>query len=242
MADIDKPEYPPACPHEPMRKIGPDIFFVPGSIQLNPLMRISRNMVIVRNGGELALLNPIRLSAEGEAAMEALGIVRHVVRLGALHGIDDPYTVTRFGAEFWCQTDSDIYPQPKPDHELAEGGPLPFADAELFVFRQTRSPECAVLLNRGDGVLVTCDSLQHYGDYDRCSLAARLIMPLIGFPRRALVGPFWLRGQAKSAGAIRTDFERLLEIKFDALISAHGTPLMQGAREAARHAVERAFK
>lgn len=241
MAEFDTTQYPPACPHESMRKIGPDIFFLPGSIQMNPLMRISRNMVIVRNGGELALLNPIRLTADGEAAVEALGIVRHVVRLGAFHGVDDAYTVARFGAEFWCQAGSNVYPEPKPDHELQEGGPLPLTDAELFVFREPRKPECAVLLRRGSGLLITCDSIQHYGDYERQSLLARLIMPLIGFPKRALVGPFWLKGLTKEGGSIRPDFDRLLELEFDALVSAHGTPLMQGAKEAVRQAVDRAF-
>lgn len=241
MVEFDTSQYPPACLHESIRKIGPDIFFVPGSIQMNPLMRISRNMIIVRNGGELALLNPIRLSDDGEAAVEALGIVRHVVRLGAFHGVDDAYTVARFGAEFWCQADSNIYPEPKADRELREAGPLPFADGDLFVFRETKKPECAVLLKRGNGLLITCDGIQHYGSYERQSLVARLIMPFIGFPKRALVGPFWLKGLTKKDGSIRPDFDRLLELDFDALVSAHGTPLMQGAKEAVREAVERAF-
>jgi hypothetical protein len=190
----------------------------------------------------LALLNPIRLSADGEAAVEALGIVRHVVRLGAFHGIDDPYTVTRFGAEFWCQAGSTAYPDPKPDHELTEGGPLPFADGELFVFRQARKPECAVLLQRDKGLLVTCDGIQHYGDYARHSWLARLVMPFMGFPRRAIVGPFWLKYQMKQGDAIKSDFARLLELEFEALVSAHGTPLMHGAKEAVREAIDRAFK
>ena len=241
MTEFDASQYPPACPHEPLRKIGPDIFFAPGSIRMGRFMQFSRNMVIVRTGGELALINPIRLSADGEAAVEALGIVRHVVRLGVFHGVDDPYTVTRFGAEFWCQAGSDTYPEPKPDHELLEGGPLPFADAELFVFRETRKPECAVLLKRGNGLLITCDGLQHYGDYERQSLLAKLMMPFIGFPKKALVGPFWLKNLTKEGGSIQPDFDRLLNFEFDALVSAHGTPLMQGAHEAVRQAVDRAF-
>jgi len=241
MNEFDAKDYPEACPHEPIREIATDLFFAPGSIRMGPLMRFSRNMVIVRHGGELTLFNPIRLSHDGEAAVEALGTVRHVVRLGVFHGVDDPYSVARFGAEFWCQAGSDKYTEPKPDHELVEGGTLPIPDAELFVFRETTKPECAVLLKRGPGILITCDGIQHYGDYGRQSLLAKLMMPFIGFPKSALVGPFWLKGLTREGGSIQPDCERLLELEFDALVSAHGTPLMQGAHEAVRQAVNRAF-
>ena len=51
-------------PHGDIESLGADIFAVRGSIRLNPLMRISRNMGIVREGAELTLINPIRLRLE----------------------------------------------------------------------------------------------------------------------------------------------------------------------------------
>lgn len=242
MPVFDANQYPEACPHESIREIGPDIFFAPGSYRMAPLMRISRNMVIVRCGDELTLVNPIRLSAVGEAELEALGTVRHAVRLGVFHGVDDLYTVARFGAEFWCQADSDRYAEPKPDHELTEGGPLPIPDAELFVFHETKKPESALLIRHGDGLLITCDGVQHYGDFNRHSRLAKMTMPIIGFPKSVVVSPLWLKYLTKKGGSIRPDFERLLELDFDALISAHGTPLMHGAHAAVGKAVDRGFK
>lgn len=242
MSNSDASRYPDACPHEPIREIAQDVFFAPGTVRMAPLMQFSRNMVIVRHGGDLTLVNPIRLSAAGEADLEALGAVRHVMRLGLFHGMDDAYSVARFGAQFWCQAGSDRYPDPKPDHELTEGGPLPIPDATLFVFRETTRPECALLLRRGNGLLLTCDAIQHYADYERQSLLARLIMPFIGFPKRMLIGPFWLKYLTPKGGSIRPDFERLLELDFDALVGAHGTPMMRGAREAVREAVQRACR
>ena len=232
---------PPAMPHGPLREIAPDLFLAPGTFDVAPLMRVSRNMVIVRSGQDLTLVNPVRLSPGGEAELEALGTVRHAIRLGVLHGVDDPYTVERFGAEFWCQAGSTRHRNPVPDHELTEGGALPLPDAELFEFHETKKPECALLLHRGDGVLLTCDALQHYGTFERHSLVARLTMPLMGFRKTLMIGPLWLKYMTPEGGSLRPDYERLLELPFDALISAHGTPLMNGAKTATRAAVDSAF-
>ncbi len=240
MSNFDSGQYADVFPHDPIREVAPDLFFVGGTFQMSRLMRISRNMVVVRSGDELTLLNPIRLSAAGERELESLGTVKHVVRLGSFHGYDDAYVVARFAAKFWCQPGSDRYEMPKPDHELVAGGPLPLPDAELFEFREIRKPECALLIRRGKGLLITCDGLQHYGDFSRHSLVAKTMMPLMGFGRRMLVGPLWLKYLTKRGGTLKPDFERLLELPFDALISAHGTPLMTGAKEAVRQAVAQA--
>lgn len=240
MSNFDAVGYPEAFPHDPIREVAPDLFFVGATFKMNRLMRISRNMVIVRSGEELTLVNPIRLSPEGEKELEALGTVKHVVRLGSFHGYDDSYAVARFAAQFWCQPGSDHYQEPKPDHELVEGGPLPIRDAELFEFHEIKKPECALLIKRGNGILIVCDGLQHYGDFSRHSLVAKMMMPLLGFGRRMLVGPLWLKYLTKSGRTVKPDFERLLEMPFDALISAHGTPLMKGAKAAVRMAVDKA--
>ena len=241
MSEFDANHFPKASSHLPIRELGPDLFLAPGSIHMMPLMTFSRNMVIVRHSDELTLVNPIRLSPEGEAELAALGTVRHAIRLGVFHGLDDAYTVARFGAEFWCQAGSDEYPEPTPDHELTEDRPLPIPDSQLFVFRETTKPECALLLQRGNGILLTCDGLQHYGDYERQSALAKLLMPLIGFPKSTVLGPFWLKFLTRKGGSLKPDFERLLQLPFDALISAHGTPLMQGAHDAVRQAIARTF-
>ena len=240
MSNFDPGQYPDPFPHDPILEVAPELFFVGATFQMSRLMRISRNMAIVRSGDELTLVNPIRLSPDGEKELEALGTVKHVMRLGSFHGYDDPYVVARFAAEFWSQAGSDHYPDPKPDHQLAEGGPLPIRDAELFEFREIKRPECALLIERGPGVLIGCDGLQHYGDFSRHSIVAKTMMPLMGFARRMLVGPIWLKYMPKPGCTVRPDFERLLDLPFDAFIGAHGTPLMKGAKAAVRVAVDKA--
>ncbi|MFQ5635744.1 MAG: hypothetical protein ACE5G3_10515, partial [Gammaproteobacteria bacterium] len=149
--------------------------------------------------------------------------------------------VARFRAQFWCQAGSTRYAEPRPDHELAEGAPLPIAGAELLEFRETKKPECVLLVNRGDGLLITCDALQHYGTLERHSLVARVSMPFMGFRKTLLIGPLWLKYMTRGNGSVRPDFERLAQLKFDALISAHGTPMMTGAHAALRKAIEHAY-
>lgn len=242
MTDFDPDGYPPAMPHEPVQKVAPDLFFVGGSFDLNAFMRVSRNMVVVRQGAELTLVNPMRLSPDGEAELEELGTVRHAVRLGCFHGVDDAYTVARFGAEFWCQANSTHHAEPKPDHVLSEGGELPIAGATVLEFQDSKRPECVLRHPAGKGTLLTCDSFQHYGTMERHSLVARIAMPFLGFRKTLLIGPLWLKYMTPQEGTLRPDFERIAGLQFDALISAHGTPMMAGAHDAMRDAIDYAYR
>lgn len=144
--------YPPAYPHDTIVEIAQDIFMVRGSLKMNPVMRISRNMAVVRHDGELTLVNPIRLNVGEEARLNALGKVKHVLRLGCYHGIDDPYYMDKFSPEFWCQSSGAIYPEPEIDHVITESTVLPFPNAQLFCFRRTLQPESALLINIGKGI------------------------------------------------------------------------------------------
>jgi hypothetical protein len=233
--------YPPVYPHDPIEPIADDVFMVRGSIRLNALMRITRNMAIVRHDGELTLIDPIRLDAAGETQLRDLGEVKRLLRLGPMHGVDDPYYVDTFGAAFWSQAGGTTYTQPPIDRELTESTDLPFPNAELFCFRGTKQPEAALLLKKGRGLLLTCDAIQHYGDYRYNNLPARLVMPLIGFPKTTIIGPFWLKLMTPEGGSLKTEFERLLQWDFDALLTAHGSFLHTGAHAAVTTALKKAF-
>jgi len=233
--------FAPVYPHDPIEEIAEDVFMARGSIRMNALMTITRNMAVVRNDGELSLVDPLRLNEAGEKQIEALGQVKHILRLGCFHGLDDPYYVERFKPEHWCQPGGTTYTEPAIDHELTAGGELPFPDAELFCFEQTKQPESVLLLRRGDGLLLTCDAIQNYGDYRHNNLPARLLMPFIGFPKTTLIGPLWLKGVTRDGGSLKSEFERLLDLPFDSLLSAHGSFLPSGAHAAVTAALNRAF-
>lgn len=232
----------PIYPHGNVEEIAEDLFMLRGSIKMNPLVRITRNMGIIRNGDELSLINPVRVNAKVEAQIEKLGQIKHVIRLGFFHGVDDPYYVEKYGAQMWAQTGGTTYTEPKIDKELDSLTPLPFDNGEIFEFAGTTQPECALLINRGRGVLFTCDAIQNYGDYSYNNIPAKLLMPFIGFPRTTLVGPIWLKYQTPEGESLESEFRRLLELKFDRLLAAHGTLLETGAHEAVERAINTAFQ
>jgi hypothetical protein len=233
--------YAPVYPHDAIEPIADDVFMVRGSIRLNALMRITRNMGIIRHGGELTLVDPIRLDDAGEAQLRGLGEVKRILRLGSLHGVDDPYYVDTFEAELWSQAGGTAYPRPAIDRELTESTPLPFPDGELFCFAGTKQPESILLLKRSGGILFTCDAIQHYGDYRHNNLPARLVMPWIGFPRTTVIGPIWLKVMTPEGGSLKSEFERLLRWQFEGLLSAHGSYLRSGAHAAVAKALKRSF-
>ena len=229
--------YPPVYPHDPIEEIGTEIFMVRGSIRLNPIMRVTRNMAIIREECELSLINPIRLNTAGETQLRSLGEVRRIIRLGCFHGVDDPYYIEQFNTQFWSQAGDTTYPNPPIDQILTRETELPFAGAELFCFEATKQPESALLLNRDNGILLTCDAIQHYGDYRMNNLPARLLMPFIGFLKKMIIGPLWLKFMTPEGDSLKGEFQKLLKLKFDALLSAHGSFLPSGAHAA----VSRAF-
>ncbi len=231
----------PVYPHDPIEEVLPDVFMVRGSIRFNAFMRISRNMAILRHAGELTLVNPIRLNEDEEQNLRSLGQVKHIFRLGPFHGLDDAYYVDRFGAELWTAGESKTYPEPKADATLTPGADLPVPDTEVITFAGTRQPEIALLCHRNGGLLLTCDAIQHYGDYRHNTWLARLMMPFIGFPRTTIVGPIWLKFMTPEGGSLEAAFRSLLQHDFDMLLSAHGSFLGRGAHDAVKKAVDKAF-
>jgi hypothetical protein len=234
-------DYAAPRPHDPIEEIAPDIFMVRGSVQVTKRIQTSRNMAIIRHNGELSLINPIRLTEEGERDLKELGTIKNIIRLGCFHGMDDPYYVDTFGAQMWSQEGGETYPEPAPQVVLNADTQLPFPDAQLFLFDKALQPECALFLQRENGILLTCDSIQHWGDYRFVTWFARFLLPFNGFPRTTLIGPFWLKVLTPEGESMEDEFNRLLELEFDTLLSAHGSLLETGAREAVEKAVKKAF-
>lgn len=146
-----------------------------------------------------------------------------------------------FGTEFWCQPGAEAYPEPTIDVELNEQTQLPFPNASLFCFQGLLQPEAALLLDVGDGLLLTCDAIQNYGDYLHNTLLAKIMMPFVGFPKTTIIGPFWLKLLTPEGASLEGEFARLLELEFDTLLSAHGSLLRTGAHAAVEAACKKTF-
>jgi len=238
----DDSAFAPVYPHDSIEEIIPDVFMVRGTIRMNRLMRITRNMAVIRHDGELTLVNPIRLDEAGEAQLSTLGEITRILRLGPMHGIDDPYYIDRWATELWAQEESRAYPEPKPDRRISAASTLPFPDSLLFCFEGMTQKESALLIDREGGLLLTCDSIQHYGDYRHNNWLARTVMPFIGFPKTTVVGPIWLKIMTPEGASLESEFRRLLELDFRQLLSAHGSLLADSAHASVEAAVDRAFR
>ena len=233
--------HPAAMPHDPIEEIAPDLFLVRGCIQLNPLLRITRNMVVIRHEGDLTLVDPIRLDEAEEARLRELGTPRRILRLGPMHGQDDPYYQKELGCELWAAGDSEIYPENKPDVVVSSDTAWPFPAARYASIERSKQAEGVLLLERDGGILITCDAIQHYGDYRHNNLPARLVMPLIGFKKTTVLGPIWLKVMTPEGESLEASFRKLLELEFDHLIAAHGSYLRGGAHASLAAAIDRAF-
>ncbi len=239
--------FPSALPHGELREVFPHVFFVTGSIAMpGPMpVRFSRNMVVVRQGERLVIVNSVRLTEKGLDALDALGRVTDVIRLAGFHGADDAFYKDRYGAKVsviagqryqrgFAGKSTDYF---KPDAALGATDALPIEGAKLFVF-ESHPPEALLLLPSEGGILVSGDSLQNWASTDQYfSWLAKPMMKMMGFIKPHNVGPAWLK-QAKPAS---TDWSRVLELQFEHLLPAHGAPVLGGAKAAYRPSIERAM-
>jgi hypothetical protein len=234
-------EFPSVMPHGPIESVTDDVFWVQGSVKLGPGLRITRNMAIVRSGSQLTLFHAVRLSPEGEAELVKLGTVKNVVKLANGHGMDDAYYLDRFSATYWALPGGARDQDPEVQQELRDDN-LPFDKAKLFAFQNSKEKEGALLVERGDGILITGDSVQNWTDTAGCSPPAKLVTRLMGFLKRpAQIGPPWRKIMTPKGGTLRPDFERLASLDFAHIVSAHGRPLMKTAKQDLRATIEATY-
>lgn len=232
---------PDALPHGDLEEVLPEVFFVTGTSR--PTFQglewqFSRNMVVVRHAGGLTLINSVRLDDRGLAALDALGPVTALVRLGAFHGYDDAFYLARSAPRYFGLAGAPDEGARAPDVCLEPGGEVPVPGAEIFRFETSRVPEAILRLPVAGGALVSCDALQNWLGPDRFFDAASAErMRAYGFFAPANIGPGW----RMAAQPERRDFDRLSGLQFAHLLPAHGTPLLHDARAQIAATVARAF-
>lgn len=164
-----------------------------------------------------------------------------LIRLGDFHGLDDRFYVDRYRPQFWCQAGQGTYQEPTPDVVFDMTTSLPALGASLFVFERARFPEAAILVPR-HRLLITADSLQFYEDFSYFSGFTRFAFKLLGFKLGLNIGSPWVKRVTRKGDSLNPDFERLLNLDFDALVGAHGGLLKKGAKEQVRKQMALVFK
>ena len=224
-------ELPPALPHGRLEEVLSGVFFVTGTTRpkfMGKQWQFSRNMTVLCEGDSLTLVNTVRLDDAGLAALDALGKVEHVVKLGAFHGLDDAFYVGRYQAALWALPGMEHEHGLETTHPLTVGGATPVTDASLFVFETSSKPEGVLLVDRDGGILISCDSLQNWVEPDEYfDEPSAKMMGDQGFFRPANVGPGWKMSCEPKAD----DFARLKRLSFRHLLSAHGVPLKDQAHQ-----------
>ena len=207
-------------------------------------VRFSRNMTILREGERLVLVNSIRLDDAGLKALDALGKVTDVIRLAANHGMDDPFYRERYGAKVWAiagqrytsgfnTNAKNVYFEP--DVQMDERTQLPVAGARLIVIH-SKPPEGLLVLEGGGGTIVSGDCLQNWAEPDAYfSWLGKAMMRAFGFIRPHNIGPGWVK-QCKPP---KEELRALLDVRFENVLPAHGTPVIGGALDLYRSALER---
>jgi len=233
--------YPQSYPHDEIVSLYPGVYFLHGSIKMGPGMRMNRNMVILKSGQELTLINPVRMSEEGLSSLDELGDVKHIMRLGDFHGLDDAFYLDRYPCEFWAQAGQVTYPQPKATQLITANSVSPFPNSEFFIFESAKNPEAALFL-KDNKLLITTDSVQYHADWSYFTWFTKIAFKLLGFKIGVNIGPPWLKGVTPKGGSLKSDFEKLLALDFDAIVSAHGRLLESGAKEALTAEVRRIYK
>lgn len=232
--------FPPAYPHDELKAIYPGVYLLHGSIKMGPGMRMNRNMIVLQNGSDLVLINPVRMNNQSLARLDELGCVKHILRLGDFHGLDDAFYLDRYACDFWTQTGQDTYKLPKASKIITAAVEPPVPNAQFFIFESAKFPEAALLLNEHK-LLITTDSIQYHADWSYFTWFTKFAFKLLGFKMGLNIGPPWLKRVTPQGASLKPDFERLLLLDFDAIIAAHGLLLSSGAKSALQQEVHQVF-
>ncbi|MGF1694297.1 hypothetical protein L4C54_01330 [Vibrio lamellibrachiae] len=245
--------FPPALKHGLIEPVIDNVYWVRGSVHLKaphprfgPMtLKFSRNMVIIKQDNELTLVNSVRLNDQALSELDRLGKVKHVVRLAAFHGMDDPFYKNRYNATMWSvnapyfhgvdpsKTDAHYFTA---DKILSPKSLPPIPDLKYFEISSGLLNEGLLHLNREDGVAISGDSLQNWHQADKnFNLTAKFMMKKMGFIKRAAIGPGWLQANKPDL----SDLYEFLDWQFERIVPAHGEPIHSGASNAYRETVEK---
>ena len=223
--------YQDVMPHGPVQEVFKDVFFVTGTMKnefFGSMWQFSRNMTVVREDGDLTIINSVRLRDDALEELDRLGKVINVVRIGDMHGVDDPFYIDRYQAKFWAMPGMRIQAGLTVDRALHADGEMPFKDCSFFEFKTVARPEGILRLDREGGIMIACDSLQNWIAPDQFFDENTIpTMEKMNFFKKAGLGLAWLHESQPKA----EDFIRLKKITFKHALCGHGNPLKDEAQE-----------
>ena len=239
MCSIVMQNFSPAWPHGKIQPVFDDVFLVTGSniTQHNGMeLQHSRNMIIIRDGNKLSLINTVRLTDEGLEQLESLGKVKNIIRIGAFHGRDDAFYKQTYNAKLHVVEGLQDQHQTPIDVIIKANSELPITDGALFVFSTSQFPEGIIHLQRNNGIIITCDSIKNWIKADEYfSEQSAAMYQEQGFFGKASISKIWQQACKVQA----SDFKKLLSYNFCHLLSAHGEPLLDTAYQDVQSTIQK---
>lgn len=239
----EEKKYPPVTPHGGLKKVLDNVYSLEGTFPMAPGVRTGRSMTIVKRGDELTILNSIRVDDSTLEEIKKLGTIQNVVRLGNMHGADDPFYVDTFQATFWQPQGLKDAPPAGLTHDksLTNDGEKPISDMKFMTFQNAPSNDSVVWIPDNGGTVICCDVLQNTcGPLPHCNLPGRVMTSLMGFRGECRCVPVWR--YAKCGSNHLESAEELLAWDWDNLFSGHGQPKIGGAKAIAEQNMRAVFK
>lgn len=218
-------------PHQSITKNFENIYSLMGSMQLFGVFKYSRNMVILKEGEKLCLVNPVRLDKEEETKLLELGKIYSILKLGRLHSIDLPYYMDHFSPKLWASENDSFVKEHnyKIDIDFEKTDKLPFLDMQIYSFKTSKENETIAFLPQNEGIVLSCDALVNMKKID--PMANWLVKTLSKIlPEPTYIGPNWFKAMKPK----KEDFDNILRLSFDKMIPAHGPILTNKADEKIR--------
>ena len=234
-------KYPSVTPQDPIIEIFPQVYLLRGSIKIAPMLQMNRNMFIVKQGEDLVLINAVRLNEQGLKQLNQLGKVKHLIRLGDFHGLDDQFYIDQFQPTFWSQENHLSYPDLIPNQIIDKKSISPIRNSQFFIFESAKYPEAALLLEDYQ-LLMTTDSIQYWDDWKHMSFLSKIMLYLMGFRLDLFIGGPWLKKVSTQKESLKSDFEQLLNLDFVHVVAAHGNLLKNTAKDELKRVVISTFK
>ena len=227
----------------PLEQVFDDVWWAWGTVRFMPGVLFPRNMTIIREPDGLVVIHPVLLPDAQQRQLEALGPIKHILKLGAFHGMDDVAYAKRYEPQVWAPPGCDPVAGLTRHHELVPGGRTPLAGGTVFSFASSKTPEIAIHVPRHDGILFTCDSVQNWETTTGCTKLGAVMARMMGFKGRACIGPGWRRmSEPKDGTGFKQEFSNLLELSFRHAFCGHGAPIKDTARDDLRKQVTRIYK
>jgi len=196
-------------------------------------LRMTSTMTVLRLAdGSLLVHSPVPLTPERRAAVEALGPVAHLYAPNTFHHLRIGEWLAAFPSARLHAPAALARKRRDLKIDRAHGaGPEPAFSGvidELHVdgFRLDET----VLLHRPSSTLVVADLVHNVGRPTH--LWTVFYTRAMGFYDRVAVSAVIRRTAFSDRAAARRSVDRILALPFDRIVLGHGTPLVEGAREA----------